>query len=100
MYLCLEIKKRRKKTNEKKLNRSINKSVREVEHFHSTKKRQHSCHILKSYFSSFDIHQSMKTSDSGLKVNPNIYPDAVSCDRMRRSGQIGPINHCLLEESQ
>ena len=24
----------------------------------------------------------MKTSDSDLKVNRNIYPDAVTCDRM------------------
>ena len=46
----------------------------------------------------------MKTSDSELKVNQNIYADAVTCDRMRlidpKSGQLGPINHCLLEESQ
>ena len=46
----------------------------------------------------------MKTSGSDLKVNRNIYPDAVTCDRMRliapKSGQLGPINHCLFEESQ
>ena len=46
----------------------------------------------------------MKTSDSDLKVNQNTYPDAVTCDRMRligpKCGQLGPINHCLLEESQ
>ena len=46
----------------------------------------------------------MKTSDSDLKVNRNIYPDAVTCDRMRligpKSGQLGPINRRLLEESQ
>ena len=32
---------------------------------------------LKSFFSS-DAHQSMKTSDSDVKVNRNIYPDAVN----------------------
>ena len=41
----------------------------------------------------------MKTSDSDLKVSRSIYPDAVTCDRMRligpKSGQLGPINHCL-----
>ena len=45
----------------------------------------------------------MKTSDSDLKVNRNIYSDAVTCDRMRPIGpkcdQLGPIDHCLLEES-
>ena len=30
-----------------------------------------------SFFSS-DTHQSMKTSESDLKVNRNIYPDAVN----------------------
>ena len=39
-----------------------------------------------------------------LKVNRNIYPVAVTCDRMRligpKSGQLGPINHCLLGASQ
>ena len=44
----------------------------------------------------------MKTSDSDLKVNRNIYPDAITCNRMRLIGlkcdQLGPINHCLLEE--
>ena len=56
-----------------------------------------------SVFSS-DTHQSMKTSDSDLKVNRNIYPDAVTCDRMRligpKTGQLGPINHCVLVGSQ
>ena len=37
----------------------------------------------------------MKTSDSDLKVNRNIYPDAVTCDRMRLIGakydQLEPI---------
>ena len=46
----------------------------------------------------------MKTSDSDLKVNQNIYPDAATCDRMRLSGpkcdQLGPNNYCLLEKSQ
>ena len=36
----------------------------------------------------------MKTSDNDLKVNRNIYPDAVTCDRMRLIGpkcdQLGP----------
>ena len=69
---------------------------------HSTKKRQHYFHILKAFLS--DTHQSMKTSDNDLKVNRNIYPDAVTSDRMRLIGakcdQLGPISHCLLEESQ
>ena len=42
--------------------------------------------------------------DSDLKANRNIYPDTVTCDRMHifgpKSGQLGPINHCLLEEYQ
>ena len=42
--------------------------------------------------------------DSDLKVNQNIYPDAVTCDGIRlvgpKSGQLGPISHCLLEEPQ
>ena len=46
----------------------------------------------------------MKTSDSDLNANRNIYPDAVTCDRMLlispKSGQLGPINHSLLEELQ
>ena len=32
---------------------------------------------LEAFYSS-DTHQSMKTSDSDLKVNQNIYPDAVN----------------------
>ena len=40
-------------------------------------------------------------SDSDLKVNRNLYPDAVTCDRMRligpKSGQLALISHCLLE---
>ena len=49
---------------------------------------------LKAFFSS-DNHQIVKTSDSNLKVNRNVYPDAVTCDRMRLIGpkcdQLGPI---------
>ena len=56
----------------------------------------------KQLFSS-DTHQSMKTSVSDLKVNRNIYPDAVTGDRMRLIGpkcdQLWPINHCLLEKN-
>ena len=37
----------------------------------------------------------MKTLDSDLMVSRNIYPDAVTCDRMRLIGpkcdQLGPI---------
>ena len=43
----------------------------------------------------------MKTSDSDLKVNQNIYPVAVICDRMRQIGpecdQFGPINIVYLK---
>ena len=43
----------------------------------------------------------MKTSDSDLKVNRNIYPDAVTCDRMRLIGpkcdQLGPIDIVYLK---
>ena len=43
----------------------------------------------------------MKASDSDLKVNRNIYPDAVTCDRMRligpKSGQLGPITIVYLK---
>ena len=43
----------------------------------------------------------MKTSDSVLKVNRNIYPDAVTCDRMRLIGpkcdQLGPITIVYLK---
>ena len=46
----------------------------------------------------------MKTSDSDVKVSRNVYPDALTWDRMRligiKSGQLGPINHCLQEQSQ
>ena len=43
----------------------------------------------------------MKTSDSDLKVNRKIYPDAVTCDRMRligpKSDQLGPISIVYLK---
>ena len=42
------------------------------------------------------------TSDSDQKVNRNIYPDAATRNKMPligpKSGQLGPIHHCLLEE--
>ena len=34
-------------------------------------------YILKAFFS-YDTHQSMKTSDTDLMVNRNIYPDAIN----------------------
>ena len=49
--------------------------------YYSTRKWQHSFDMLKSFFLS-DTHQSMAKSDSSLKVNRNIYPDAVTYDRM------------------
>ena len=66
----------------------------------STKKRQHYLDILKAFFVR---HSSeYKTSDSDRKVNRNIYPDAVTRDRMRlidpKSGQLEPIHHCCLVE--
>ena len=43
----------------------------------------------------------MKPSDSDLKVNRNIYPDAVTCDGMRLIGhkcdQLGPISIAYLK---
>ena len=43
----------------------------------------------------------MKTSDSDLKVNRNMYPDAATCDRMRliglKSDQLGPITIVYLK---
>ena len=43
----------------------------------------------------------MKTSDTDLKVNRNIYPDSVTCDRMRLIGhkcdQLGPITTVYLK---
>ena len=51
----------------------------------------------------FALHSSeYKASDSHRKVNRNIYPDAVTRDRMRlidpKSGQLEPIHHCCLVE--
>ena len=44
----------------------------------------------------------MNTSDSDLKVNRNIYPDAVTCDRMRLIGpkcdQLGLISTVYFKE--
>ena len=61
--------------------------------YSSTKKRQHYFEMLKAFFVR---HSSeYKTSDSDRKVNRNIYPDAVTRDRMRlidpKSGQLEPI---------
>ena len=68
--------------------------------YNSTKKRQHYFDILKAFFVR---HSSeYKTSDSDRKVNRNIYPDAVTRERMRlidpKSGQLEPIHHCCLVE--
>ena len=52
--------------------------------------------MLKAFF--FRHSSEYKTSDSDRKVNRNIYPDAVTRDRMRlidpKSGQLEPIHHC------
>ena len=68
----------------------------------STKNWQHSFDMFKILF--FRHLSEYKTSDSDRKLNRNIYPDAVTCDKMplidTKSGQLGPIRHCLLEESQ
>ena len=63
-------------------------------------KRQHYFDILKAFFVR---HSSKyKTSASDRKVNRNIYPDAVTRDKMRlidpKSGQLDPIHHCCLVE--
>ena len=53
---------------------------------------------LLTYLKAFFVRHESEyvTSDSDLKVNRTIYPDAVSCDRMRLIGpkchQLGPIN--------
>ena len=78
---------------------SINKSI-ELVFYNSTKKRQHYFDILEAFFVR---HSSeYKTSDIDRKVNRNIYPDAVTRDRMRlidpKSGQLAPIHHCCLVE--
>ena len=52
-----------------------------TKHYNSTKKRQHYFDILRAFFVR---HSSeYETSDSDRKVNRNIYPDAVTRDRMR-----------------
>ena len=63
-------------------------------------KAQHYFDIPKAFF--FRHSSEYKTSDSDRKVDRNIYPDAVTRDRMRlidlKSGQLGPIHDCLVEE--
>ena len=65
--------------------------------YNGTEKRQHYFDILKAFFVGYS--SEYKTSDSDRKVNRNIYPDAVTRDRMRlidpKSGQLGPIDHCF-----
>ena len=56
---------------------------------------------LKSFFAR---HSSeYQTSDSDRKINRNVLPDEDIRDRTRltgpKNGQLGPIYHCLLEES-
>ena len=71
--------------------------------FITLQQHEKSGNILLTYitFFSSDTHQSMKTSDIGLKFNRDIYPDAVTCDRMRlicpKFDQLGPINIVYLE---
>ena len=68
--------------------------------YDSTKKRQQYFDILKAFF--VRLSSEYKTLDSDRKVNRNMYPDAVTRDRMRlidpKSGQLEPIHHCLVEE--
>jgi len=52
---------------------------------------QKSSNILFTYWKLYSSDQSMKTLDSDLKVNRNIYPDAVN---------ISVNLYCFLEESQ
>ena len=65
-----------------------------LRNFNTARKSGNILYILNAFSS--DTHQSMKTSDSDLQVNRNIYPDAVTCNRMRLIGpkcdQLGPIN--------
>ena len=59
-------------------------SVGTTELYYNMKKRQHSFDILKVFFVR---HSSeYETSDSDRKVNRNIKPDAVTCDRMSLIG--------------
>ena len=68
--------------------------------YNSTKKPQNYFDILKAFF--IRHSSEYKTSDSDRKVNRNIYPEAVTRDRMRlidpKSGQLEPIHHCCLVE--
>ena len=63
------------------------------------KKRQQSFHLQKLFSSG--TQQSMKTSDSDLKVNQNIFPDVVNVNRMHLIGpkcdQLGPITSVYLK---
>ena len=67
----------------------------------STKKQRHYFDILKAFFIRYS--SEYEASDSDQKVNRSIYPNAGTRDRMRlidpKSDQLGPIHHCLLEES-
>ena len=75
-------------------------SGKELFYFTTARKSGNILLTYEKLFSS-DTHQSMKMSDSDLKVNRNIYPDAVTCDRMRLIGpkcdQLGPINIVYLK---
>ena len=68
---------------------------------HEKERVQHFYTDLKAFFRHSPEYE---TSDSERKVSRNIYPDADTCDRMRLTGpecpQLGPIYHCLFEESQ
>ena len=76
--------------------------IKRLNNFHLTtaRKRQHYFDILKAFFVRHSSEH--KTSDIDRKVNRNIYPDAVTRGGMRlidpKSGQLGPIHHCLLED--
>ena len=92
MYLCDYVAKKQNQYQTIKENLDL---------YNSTKKRQHYFDILKAFFSRHSSEYKM--SDSDRKVNRNIYPDAVTRDRMRlidpKSGQLEPIHHyCLVEE--
>ena len=60
----------------------LKRSVGTTELYHSTKKRQDSFDILKSFF--IRHSSEYKTSDSDQKVNRNIFPDADTRDRMHQ----------------
>ena len=68
--------------------------------YNIAKKLQHYFDVVKAFLVR---HSSeYKTWDSDRKVSRNIYPDVVTLDRMSlidpKSGQLGPIHRCLLEE--